>query len=217
MLWKSPKFGLLYCCVKKTASEMYSLNHNICFALSPEHVRGQREIWLLEVKFLSCGLVHGSLAVRRGAGLGMRALYRQLLAQHRLQLMVLGQQSTWNRWRTRAKRSWLPASQGTWQRVSQWWLCGDRHRQRRRTKSTRPHHPRRNQLPRSVRKRGASTQSVSRRGRSSRPSMTPVSEWKVDVWTGIFSTTLLGTSNFGLWARWYFSLWVEPNSGFSKF
>lgn len=61
---------------------MYSLNQNMCFALSLEHVRGQREI---------CGL-----AVRRGAGLGMRALYGNL-AQHRLQLMVLGQQSTWNR------------------------------------------------------------------------------------------------------------------------
>ena len=81
---------------------MYSLNHNICFALSLEHVRGQREIWLLEVKFLSCGLVHGCLAVRRGAALEKRALYRQLLAQHRLHLMVLGQRSTRKRWRTRA-------------------------------------------------------------------------------------------------------------------
>ena len=63
-----------------------------------------------------------------------------------------------NLWRTRTKRSWLPASQGIWRRVRRLWLPGAKHRLPRRSRWARPHDPRLNQPTGSFRKSGTCRQ-----------------------------------------------------------
>lgn len=169
MLWKSPKFGLkkavwkkppvkctawIRTCVSPWAWNMYA-----------DNVRSAVWQWG-EAQALGC---EHSMATWLSTGYNSWCL-----ANNRPGTAEEPEQA--------AKRSWLYASQEIWLRVSRLWLSGATHRRRRRLRWTRPHHPRHNQPPRSARKSGTWTESVWRRRRSSRPNMTPLSEWKVDVW-----------------------------------